>query len=211
MKKMSKKKASLGLASGVLALLVAGFGVASLVGAFSGSAHTVIENVENYTEQGGGLGTAFTMNTGNESYTDSGDLRQNVQALVERANRGALDMTEVYPTTTLTAANLCDYQYAYYTATSTALDFQLPTAASIIADCLGTDKMPSVEILLYNASTTASSMRIIAGAGMDLLGSSTSTPATSVGWAGGEYRLLKVFRDTSSNVKALLTSYDDAD
>lgn len=126
------------------------------------------------------------------------------------AGGASLDITEVYPTSTLSAANFCDYSYAYYSATSTALDLQLPTAAQLAADCLRSVGM-SHSILLYNASTTAAMTNIIAGANMDLIGSPTTTAGQVDSWDGGDYRLLTVLRDATGNVKALLTGFNDAD
>lgn len=113
---------------------------------------------------------------------------------------------------TMTAANFCDYSFIVVTTTvtTTAPNLQLPSTSTLFADCLGSNGK-SHSVMLYNSSSTAAVATIYAGSGMTLIGFASSTASSQDTWDGGDYKKLECIRYTANNVVCSLATARDAD
>jgi len=170
------------------------------------------------------LGTGFTMNTSNSKFTESSDLYQNVQALVERMSgltqdqvlqvNSAGSMEVVSGITSLTsagsiaafttnasttAAQFCDSPTWTVTPTVANAQLTLPTTSTLFADCLGSDGIFR-DIAIWNAGTV-STTQIFIGTGGTL-----GTTSSSIIYAA-DGATLRITRDSATTYKALLTNF----
>ncbi len=118
------------------------------------------------------------------------------------------------PTTTITAAQICDSSFININASSTGLspvnDIVFAGTSTMFSACLNAVGK-SHTFLMLNASTTEGASLIYSGAGNVLIASPSSTAADADSWSGADYRRVTFTRVSNNTSTVEMYSLRDAD
>lgn len=106
---------------------------------------------------------------------------------------------------TAAAADLCDYGTLNFTVSTTTFTLTLPTATSVVADCLSAAP-EGREVLIRNLSTAGSSTALTAGSGFTFVYPNASSTATII---GGRNVLLKMIASSTTNIIGIITTLSE--
>lgn len=126
---------------------------------------------------------------------------------------GSVYTTSTANSTTLTAAQVCDYSVILMSPGLTALNVTLPATSTLYADCLDTDG-DYKDVTIRNTTSTASSvMTLVAGTGIVSMGTPTSTASIGDTISTGQNARLRFTRlgDTAGQISVETILFGDAD
>jgi hypothetical protein len=169
-------------------------------------ASRIINVSGNYIEGGESQAQLGGVTWDKEIFQNDAEIKGDLTVEGNVVTGGQMASISTAVSTTLTAAQVCDYGTIAVTASGASIEVTMPSVADLVADCLTFDGATK-EIYYANSSAAATTTTIIAPSGMQLTAVSTTDDVL----AGGNSAIIRIKRITSSVLGVAIVKFIDAD